>query len=65
MGSANKIIATHAHWALISQFDHNLVPLNTLDWLVDKNKKHKMAKVRERMGEFVFVFMAKNEISHS
>lgn len=57
LGSANKVIAGHAYWAILSLFKFNLVNLSTLEAFYYWNKENKIAKVWEKVAEFTFVFI--------
>ena len=51
------MIAGHAYWALLSLFSNNLVNINSLEGFVNWNKDNKIAKVREKVAEFSYVFL--------
>lgn len=57
LGSANKVIANHAYNAVGSLFSNYLVSFGCLESFFTKNKDHKIAKVREKVAEFIYIFM--------
>lgn len=57
LGSANKIIATHAYQAVLSLYLENLVSFHTIEYLLEKFSHHKISKVRERIAEFTCIFI--------
>ena len=57
LGSANKVINKHATKAVVSLFEFNLVSFQSLEHFTKMCKRNKISRTRERVAEFIFIFM--------